>query len=135
MIAEAINRLSPTTEFTMDGDEYNGVKHLRGPAVPSEKEVNAEIVRIKEEIEASNKKKIRDDLVSKIVVTVSTGKVFDGDEKSQSRLVRAVAVGEPNDKTMWKLADNTLQEVTYEELKEAALLAGQAQTLLWAKYV
>lgn len=73
----------------------------------------------------------RAEKVSQIIATTSTGRTFDGDEDSQNRMARAVAVGSPGDTTEWKLADNTTALVTVEELKEALYLAGQEQTRLW----
>ncbi len=80
------------------------------------------------------RKETRDRLVSKIVVTTNSGKSFDGDEKSQERMARAAILGNPGEETFWVLADNTNALVTYEELKEAARLAGQAQTEIWADF-
>lgn len=76
-------------------------------------------------------KVLRNAQVAAIKVTVSSGKVFDGDEVSQDRMARAVAAGDPGQTTQWKLADNTAAVVTYAELREALRLAGQAQTAIW----
>lgn len=73
----------------------------------------------------------REQAVKSITVTTLSGKTFDGDEKSQDRMARAVAVGSPGETTTWVLADNSQAVVTWEELKEALKLAGQAQTELW----
>jgi hypothetical protein len=83
------------------------------------------------ELVALRKKEHRDSEVSKILVTTSTGKVFDGDEKSQDRMARVVAVGSAGMSTKWIMADNSPQTVTWEEIREALLLAGQAQTNVW----
>ena len=70
--------------------------------------------------------------VSQIKVTVSTGKVFDGDEISQSRMARAVVASEPLETVPWVLADSASATiVTREELKEALRLSGDAQTAVW----
>ena len=69
--------------------------------------------------------------VAAIKVTTSTGKTFDGDETSQGRMSRAISVSSPGEATFWILADNTISEVTHEELKEALRLAGEAQTNIW----
>lgn len=69
--------------------------------------------------------------VKSITVTVTSGKVFDGDEESQGRMARAVIAGEPGQVTRWKLADNQWADVTHEELREALQLAGGAQTTIW----
>lgn len=49
MIAEAINRLSPNTEFMQNGEEYSGLEHIKGPGFPSEADVLAEVEVIKAE--------------------------------------------------------------------------------------
>lgn len=71
--------------------------------------------------------------VSQITVTTSTGKTFDGDETSQTRMARAIialqATGTPE--TVWVLADNTPTMTTVAELSEALALAGAAQAAIW----
>ena len=78
-------------------------------------------------------KAARLDAVARIKVTTASGKVFDGDEVSQTRMARAVvalqAAGLPE--TTWVLADNTPATVTLAELAEALALAGAEQTRLW----
>lgn len=78
--------------------------------------------------------------VDVIKVTTSSGRVFDGDETSQTRMARAIvglqaaqaALGPaaPTD-IVWVLADNTAVSVTAAELSEALILAGQAQAAIW----
>lgn len=73
--------------------------------------------------------------VESIRVTTTSGRVFDGDEVSQNRMARAVValgVGGASS-TRWKLADNTVATVTANELAEALLLAGAAQTEIWMR--
>jgi len=72
-------------------------------------------------------------LVSEIIVTTTTGKVFDGDELSQDRMLRALAIADLNGQTetQWKMADNSVQTVTREDLKEALTLAGLAMSEIW----
>ena len=71
--------------------------------------------------------------VSTITVTTSTGKVFDGDETSQDRMIRAIQIANITgvNTTQWKLADNTIVEVTLAELQEAVTLAGQEMSRIW----
>jgi len=80
-----------------------------------------------------DKKKARQELVDVIKVTTSTGKEFDGDEISQTRMARAIigmqATGQPT--LTWVLADNTPTEATLVELTEAMCLAGAAQAAVW----
>ena len=77
-------------------------------------------------------KKLRDAAVATIKVTVN-GKAFDGDEVAQGRIARAVAAAESAGITtyQWKLADNSVAEVSLSELKQALALAFQAQSELW----
>lgn len=79
------------------------------------------------------KKATRTEAVSRIRVTTASGKTFDGDETSQTRMARAVvalqAAGQAE--TLWVLADNTPATVTLAELAEALALAGAEQTQLW----
>ena len=62
------------------------------------------------------------------------GMVFDGDEKAQERMARAVTLADsPEETTEWVLHDNTVAIVTAEQLRKACKLAGKAQTVLWTK--
>ena len=71
--------------------------------------------------------------VATILVTTISGKVFDGDEKSQDRMVRAIQVAAITGltETQWKLADNSRVMVTLDELKEALALSGQEMSRIW----
>ena len=87
------------------------------------------------EQELQQKKAERAEAVSRITVEVD-GMVFDGDEKAQDRMARAITMFQANNLpadtvTPWVLADNTVAEVTVAQLSQALLLAGQAQTALW----
>lgn len=73
----------------------------------------------------------RMDAVEAILVTTTAGRVFDGDELSQTRMARAVAALNPGEAVTWILHDNSVVSVTREELQEALRLAGAAQTALW----
>lgn len=60
------------------------------------------------------------------------GMVFDGDEKAQERMARAVTMADsPDEFTEWVLADNTVAVVTADQLRRACRAAGKAQTALW----
>ena len=71
--------------------------------------------------------------VNKIKVTTSSNKTFDGDEKSQDRMARAINIASISGQTetQWKLADNTIVTVTLDELKEALSLAGKRMSEMW----
>lgn len=104
------------------GDFWDGVVFT--PPPPSQKAIEAAYATRRLE---------RTLLVARIKVTTSSGKTFDGDETSQTRMARAIialqATGTPT--TPWVLADNTVAEITLAELIEALALAGTAQTALW----
>ena len=87
------------------------------------------------EQELQQKKAERAEAVSKITVTVD-GMEFDGDETAQERMSRTVSIATANGmpmttETTWVLADNTIAQVTLQQLAKACLLAGQKQTELW----
>lgn len=87
----------------------------------------AEALRLREEA-----KLVRQTAVDAITVEVN-GKVFDGDETSQTRMSRAIlgmqATGQAT--ITWVLADNTVTQATQAELTEALCLAGARQAELW----
>ena len=75
----------------------------------------------------------RADAVAALTVEVD-GMVFDGDEKAQERMARAVLMAESLDEeTEWVLADSTVVVVTASQLRRACRAAGKAQTTLWVK--
>jgi hypothetical protein len=89
------------------------------------------------EVAMSEAKTDRAEAVSRITVEVD-GMVFDGDEKAQDRMARAITMFQasnlPDDyTTAWVLADNTVAQVTVNQLAQALLLAGQKQSELWVK--
>lgn len=74
-----------------------------------------------------NDKALREENVKKMVVTISTGKMFDADDRSRLNIVSAILASEfmNQTSTVWRLADNTEMEVTLAELKEANAIALQ----------
>lgn len=80
------------------------------------------------------KKAERQAIVDAIVVTVLSGKVFDGNEEAQSRMSRAIQIAEIAGitSTTWVLANNVPTVVTLPELKEALVLSMQAMGAVWA---
>lgn len=93
----------------------------------TEPEPTAEEVAAQELAQA---KAERADAVSKIIVTVD-GMAFDGDEESQQRVARSIIALEDGETMPWVLYDNTIAEVTKEQLKQVLRLAGQKQSELW----
>ena len=63
-----------------------------------------------------------------ITVTTASGKVFDGKDKDQVRMLSAIQASTllGQTETQWKLADNSIATVTLDELREAHALAIQA---------
>ena len=84
-------------------------------------------------ITSLNVKRLKVNNVATILVTTISGKVFDGDEKSQDRMARAIQVAAITGQveTSWKLADNTIVTVSLDELKEALTLAEQEMSRIW----
>lgn len=76
-------------------------------------------------------KSARAAIVSKIIVEVD-GMQFDGDESSQDRMTRAIVALDAGETIQWVLADNSVVQVTREQLRQALRLAGQQQTEVWA---
>lgn len=78
-------------------------------------------------------KATRQAAVEAITVTTQSGNTFDGDETSQTRMVRAIVALQATGTSSvnWVLADNTVVDATASELTEALALAGAAQAAIW----
>lgn len=75
----------------------------------------------------------RAEAVAALTVEVD-GMTFDGDEKAQERMARAVSMADSLDEeTEWVLHDSTVAIVTAAQLRRACRAAGKAQTALWVK--
>ena len=110
--------------FIQEIEPLDGVRRFQIVAIP---EPTAEEIAAAELVQA---KADRADAVSKITVEVD-GMVFDGDELSQQRAARSIIALEDGETMPWVLYDNTIAEVTKEQLKQVLRLAGQKQTELW----
>ena len=104
-------------------EEVNGEFFIREVPPPTEEEIAAS--------ELEKAKAERAEYVSKIVVTVDD-LLFDGDETSQDRMARSCVALNDGETVQWVLADNTIAQVTKEQLRKALRLAGEAQTAIWA---
>lgn len=106
--------------------EYGAVADYVPPVPPTAEELAAK------KLEAA--KKVRTAAVSAIKVTTASGKEFDGDETSQTRMARAIlalqATSTPT--VLWVLANNIPTDVTVAELAEALALSGAAQAAIWS---
>lgn len=74
----------------------------------------------------------RAEMVAQIIVTVSSGRSFHGDEASQDRMTRAISIANSESDTLqWKCYNSGWEAVTVGELREAVRLAGIEQTKIW----
>lgn len=85
------------------------------------------------EYSKENFKKIRDDLVSKIVISYNNNS-FQGDELSQSRMSRSITGMTEDDTIRWKTSDNKEVVLTKTDLAEILRRAGQEQTRIWFEH-
>lgn len=117
------------------GDRYideieaaNGKRRFQIVAMPEpteEEKAAAELEKAKAE---------RSEAVGKITVEVD-GMVFDGDEKAQSRMARAIQAAEITgaESTHWVLADNSVSTVKVAQIKQALAKAMTVMGELWTK--
>lgn len=65
--------------------------------------------------------------LNSIIVTTSSGKVFDGNETARNNMISAIMTAEFVGQTSaeWKLADNSKAIVSVDEVKEALSLSIQ----------
>ena len=75
-------------------------------------------------------KRERAKAVNSITVEVND-RVFDGDELSQLRMLRAIMLLDDSQTMPWTLADNTIVDTNKAELTQAISLAGAEQSALW----
>ena len=80
--------------------------------------------------ELNKAKAERANAVENITVWVD-GMEFDGDEISQQRIARSIIALEDGELMTWVLHDDTIAEVTKEQLKQVLRKAGEKQTELW----
>lgn len=101
-----------------------GVDYLERAHTPEEQEaIDLEIAKRERAIK-----------VKQLKVEVD-GMTFDGDESAQSRMARAITAAETAGltKTVWVLADNTVAQVTKEQLQQALTKAMLAMGELWTQ--
>jgi hypothetical protein len=83
--------------------------------------------KAQEQLEAEAKQ-AKELALASITVTTQSGKVFDGRDIDQQRMVSAIISADVVGltETYWKLADNSVELITLNELKEALALSIQA---------
>lgn len=117
---EAAEWCNENRAYIEDKGDYYEVQALPEPT--EEELAAAELAKAKVDRAAA---------VAAITVEVD-GMVFDGDEKAQERMARAVTLADsPDEQTEWVLHDNTVAIVTADQLRRACKAAGKAQTALW----
>jgi len=106
----AIGLADDKTELTAEELEL----HLNPPKTAQQLEAEA--------------KQAKELAIASITVTTTSGKVFDGRDIDQQRMVSAIMSADVVGitETYWKLADNSVAMVTLVELKEALALSIQA---------
>lgn len=123
------------TPYWMPGDDWRTparymttIGKLPEGAMLVKPEKPAEVVA-EEELAAAKAKRAA--AVEAITVEID-GMIFDGDEKAQERMARAVLMAEsPEEQIEWVLHDNTVALVTADQLKRACRAAGKTQGALW----
>ena len=77
-------------------------------------------------IQEAEAKRLKQEALASITVEVN-GKVFDGNETARNNMLASIQASQllNIESTYWKLADNSVQEVTAEEIKEALAKAIQ----------
>ena len=76
-------------------------------------------------------KQQRQEKIDALTVTVADGYCFDGDEKSQDRMSRAISTMNDGESIPWVLADNSVANATKEHLKDALRQAGLRMAQVW----
>jgi hypothetical protein len=78
-------------------------------------------------------KALRTAEVAAIIITTASGKTFDGDERSQDRMGTTLAAMDADDVAVWVLSDNTVAQVSRDELREALRLARTEMAAIWVR--
>jgi len=80
-----------------------------------------------------NKTAIKLEEIEKSTISTSNGVVFDADENSQLRMLRALEVMRIRDKDTiyWTLATGEVKEISKDELEEAFCLACENHYNIW----
>ena len=132
---------SPTVLDPVVGEPYplwNGYEYIQAPYVAPDIDPTAALFKpmdtpanpVPTPLEVA--KVARQAQVDALVVTVESGRQFNGDETSQNRMARAIAALDIGEYTHWILATNTVEVVGRAELREALRLAGAEMTKIWS---
>ena len=127
----SVTRLSdgasiPFADGNRDYEEYK--QWILEGNTPEPEFTEEELVAIAEAEATRLAKQAKELALASITVTTQSGKVFDGKDLDQQRMVSAIMSADVVGitETYWKLADNSVAMVTLLELKEALSLSIQA---------
>lgn len=125
------------TAFWLPGDTWETppryVKELGPLPEGALREAPAKPAAVLAEEALARAKAERAEAVAALTVEVD-GMTFDGDEKAQERMARAVLMAEsPEEQMEWVLADSSTAMVSAAQLRQACRAAGRAQGALWVK--
>lgn len=69
----------------------------------------------------------KENALNAVTVKTSSGKIFNGNETARNNMLSAIVASDylKQTKSNWRLADNTVAEVTLDEIKEALALSIQ----------
>ena len=109
--------------YELDGSQ----DHLIGDKVAmtaEEEYIHLNPAKTQEQLDAEAKQ-AKESALNSIKVTTLSGKVFDGRDKDQVRMIAALQASAITGitETPWKLADNTVAMVSLDELKEALAMS------------
>ena len=111
----------------------DGINLYIGDMVQGDREATTEEIALYEANRLATQQSLQakeayDIAINSITVTTTLGKVFDGRDKDQVRMLSAIQASTLLGLTesAWKLHDNTVVSVTIDELKEAHALSIQA---------
>ena len=113
--------------YTNDGiDFYMGDMQINDREATDVEVLAYELLRDTEQLQ-SQTKQAKVEALDRITVTTSAGNTFDGRDKDQLRMLAALQsaqfLGMFN--TRWKLSDNSVVQVSVEDLREALALSIQ----------
>jgi hypothetical protein len=142
LFTEQVKTLAPEAKFSTIMTENGTLKIHQWLSddipQPTQEQIDAAkvptISALKETYKRKIYKKKREVLVDNIQVMIpSIPHNFNGDEKSQNRMLMAISVMTASNTitTEWTMADNIIQTVTVSELQEALGMAAQEMSNLW----
>lgn len=115
--------MNPNNPNDQDLVEY--YEWVRAGGVPKQDLRNPDAILI------ADAKSTRSLILEGLVVTTSSGRSYDGDLESQTRIATSIASMSSNELTPWVLSDDTVAQVSREELLEALRIMRKKTTSIW----